>query len=99
MLIWDFARTSTLCVLYSVCDPQLISSHAFLIGISGAVEVRETEMLTAGGGPTSSSEVSRNRLPRGKDLIAGCEVEAFPRTMFECWEVWTGGGSESARVG
>lgn len=65
--------------------------------MSGAVKAREIEMLTAGGGPTSSSEVSRSRL--GIDVTAGCEVKAFPRTMFECWEVGGVGGLSQPWVG
>lgn len=68
------------------CDPQF----NFLLppaGISGGVKVRETEMLTAGGEHTSSSEVSRSRLPKGKDLTADCEVEAFPRSLLSLEEV------------
>lgn len=45
-------------------------------------------MLTARGGPTSSSEVSRSRLPRGKDLTAGCEFEAFPRMVLSVGMLW-----------
>ncbi len=41
-------------------------SFSLLAGISAAMKVREIKMLTAGGGPTSSSEVSGSRLPREK---------------------------------